>query len=32
MFINFPVIVFEWVELRSLAFSLKNEVVSDKYV
>ena len=28
MFISFRAIVFEWVELNSLAFSLKNDALS----
>ena len=32
MFISFPVIVSEWVELSSLASSLRNDVLSDQYV
>jgi len=28
MFISFPVIVSEWVELSSLAFSLRNDTLS----
>ena len=32
MSISFPAIVFEWIELSSLAFSLKNDVLCDKHV
>ena len=32
MFIDFPAIVSEWVELSSLVFSLKNDVLSDQHV
>ena len=32
MFISFPTIVAEWVELSSLASSLRNDAVSDKHV
>ena len=32
MFISFPVIVNEWVELSSLASSLRNETPRDKCV
>ena len=32
MFISFPVIPNEWVELNSLTFSLRNDVFSDEYV
>ena len=30
MFIDFPAMVSQWVELSSLASSLRNEVLSDK--
>ena len=32
MFISFPVIVEEWVELGSLASSSRNDALSDKYI
>ena len=32
MFISFPAMVSEWIELSSLAFSLKNDVLGDKHV
>ena len=32
MFIGFPAIVSEWVELSWLVFSLRNDVLSDKRV
>lgn len=32
MFISFRAIVFEWIELSSLASSLKNDVLCDKHV
>ena len=32
MFISFPVIADEWVELGSLAFSSRNDALSDKYI
>jgi len=31
MFISFPAIVFEWIELSSLASSLRNDALSDKH-
>ena len=31
MFISFPVIADEWVELDSLASSSRNDALSDKY-
>ena len=32
MFISFPAILSDWVELSSLASSLKNDVLSDQRV
>ena len=32
MFISFPAMVFEWIELSLLASSLKNDVLCDKHV
>ena len=32
MFISFPAMVSEWIELRSLASSLRNDALSDKHV
>jgi len=32
MFIDFPVVVSQWVKLGSLASSLRNDALSDKHV
>ncbi len=32
MFISFPAMVSQWIELSSLASSLKNDVLCDKHV
>ena len=32
MFISFPAILSEWVELGSLAFSSRNDALSDQHV